>query len=117
MGSRSGTQRPERKFHRFRGMASSSRAWRTAPMGGGRPRIATASADAVLNVWDVTTNQEPLLTLRGHAGSIYGVAFSPDGTQIATGSTDGTVKLWDATSRQEALLLGGHTGDFNAAFN
>ena len=35
-----------------------------------------------------------LLTLRGHSGSVYGVAFSPDGTCLVTASQDGTVQIY-----------------------
>ena len=38
------------------------------------------------------------VTLNGHRGSVYSVAFSPDGEQIASGSLDHTVKVWDLTS-------------------
>ena len=30
-----------------------------------------------------------------HSGSVYSVAFSPDGTKIVSGSADRTIKVWD----------------------
>ena len=49
-------------------------------------------------------------TLVGHAGSVWSVAFSPDGKRIVTGSDDATAKVWDAETGQELLTLKGHTG-------
>ncbi len=49
-------------------------------------------------------------TFRGHALSVQGVAFSPDGKRIVSGSLDMTLKVWDATSGQNRLTLNGHTG-------
>ena len=55
-----------------------------------------------------------ILTLRGHTGRIYGVAWSPDGKTLATASTDGTAKLWDAATGRELATLKGHArGDVN----
>lgn len=36
-----------------------------------------------------------------HAGSIYSVCWSPDGTQVLTASADKTVKCWNVAERKE----------------
>lgn len=48
------------------------------------------------------------LTLRGHSGEVWSVAFSPDGTRLATASQDKTAKVWDAATGTEILTLAGH---------
>jgi WD40 repeat protein len=37
-----------------------------------------------------------LMTLSGHEGPVYAIAYKPDGSTIATGGFDGTVRLFDA---------------------
>ncbi|EMD36503.1 hypothetical protein CERSUDRAFT_95801 [Gelatoporia subvermispora B] len=54
-----------------------------------------------LNVptYDVTgihRSRGPLLQMSGHAGIVYSVAFSPDGTRVVSGSWDEAVRIWDA---------------------
>jgi hypothetical protein len=56
-----------------------------------------------------------LLTLRGHAGEVWSVAFSPDGTRIVTGSADKTANLWDAKTGADLLTLRGPLGEVRAA--
>jgi WD40 repeat protein/tRNA A-37 threonylcarbamoyl transferase component Bud32 len=46
--------------------------------------------------------------LRGHAGAVTALAFSPDGKLLASGSADQTIKLWDTGTGKEILTLGGH---------
>jgi WD40 repeat protein/tRNA A-37 threonylcarbamoyl transferase component Bud32 len=71
----------------------------------------TASPDGqVVKVWDAQTGKG-LLTLKGHAGPVWSVAYSPDGKLIASGSRDGTAKVWDAQTGLEVLTFQGQAGD------
>ena len=63
-------------------------------------RLASASVDKTVKVWEATSGQETL-TLEGHTSWVTSVAFSPDGKRLASASWDQTVKVWDATPRQE----------------
>ena len=57
-------------------------------------RLATASGDNTLKVWDPLTG-ESLLTVPAPA-TVYNVSWSPDGTRIAMLPLDGTVVMLDA---------------------
>jgi WD40 repeat protein/DNA-binding TFAR19-related protein (PDSD5 family) len=70
--------------------------------------LATGDAGGTVRVWRVADGKQ-LLTLRGHIGWVYEVAWSPDGQILASGSEDQTVKLWDVRSGQCLNLLQGHT--------
>jgi WD40 repeat protein/serine/threonine protein kinase len=72
-------------------------------------RIASASLDGTVMVWNGNSGKEPLV-LAGHTEGVTGVAFSHDGRRIATSSFDQTVKIWDAASGHELLTRKGHTG-------
>ncbi len=71
-------------------------------------RLASASEDTMVKVWDLATGQEAL-ALKGHTNIVFSVAFSPDGKHLASASDDRTVKVWDLATGQEALALKGHT--------
>ena len=57
-------------------------------------RLATASADGSVGVWETVTGRQVVAVPLGHP--IQDVAFSPDGTSIATAS-GGTIQIWSAT--------------------
>jgi WD40 repeat protein/tRNA A-37 threonylcarbamoyl transferase component Bud32 len=59
-------------------------------------RIASASSDKTVQVWDAINGDHPY-TYSGHADSVYAVAWSPNGKHIASASNDTTVQVWDAT--------------------
>jgi WD40 repeat protein len=63
-------------------------------------------------VGNVSIGQETF-TLRGHEGSVWDVAFSPDGRTFASGSFDKTVKLWDVSTGRQRTTLRGHTDQVN----
>ena len=62
-----------------------------------------------MRVWDAASGVE-LACLRGHAGVVLSVAYSPDGRRIVSGSQDQTVRVWDADSGVELACLRGHAG-------
>ncbi|MCA8996772.1 MAG: protein kinase, partial [Planctomycetaceae bacterium] len=74
-------------------------------------RIATASMDSSIKLWDATSGQE-IQTLRGHQGTVDQVIFSLDGTRLATRSSDRTIKIWDPHSGQSMATLKGDQNSF-----
>jgi WD40 repeat protein len=58
-------------------------------------RLATASNDYTVKLWDTATGNE-VLTLKGHSGPVLAVAFDPVGNQLASASRDKEVIVWDA---------------------
>src|SRR5262249_14031512 len=55
-----------------------------------------AGEDRQVHLWEVATRRERL-HFRGHAGTVYGVAFAPDGRTLAAATEGGQTLLWDVT--------------------
>lgn len=67
------------------------------------PRSSSKISEGFGCVWDLKSDQGPLI-LGGHATSVIGLAFSPDGNTLATGSYD-TFKLWKVPTFQEVAIF------------
>jgi WD40 repeat protein len=65
-------------------------------------RLATASQDHTVRLFDLTTHESRVL--RGHAAAVTGVVFL-DNQHLASVSWDGTVRLWqdDLPTKPEEL--------------
>jgi len=69
-------------------------------------RLATASKDRLVKIWDMDNGHE-LLTYTGHADQIRTLAFNPDGTILASEGGDGDIKLWNPASGKDIRTIKG----------
>jgi WD40 repeat protein len=60
-----------------------------------RDILASCSMDATARIWDLNARRT-VIVLRGHAGPVNALAFTPDGRRLVTGGQDGVLRLWDA---------------------
>jgi len=69
--------------------------------------LAIGAGDGQIGLWRVADRQ-PHLTLPGHSGPIYGLAFDAAGLRLASASSDRTVCVWDLTTGQVQQRFAGH---------
>ena len=64
-------------------------------------------------IFDVATGKTQF-TLRGHAGAVDALVFSPDGTLLASAGQDTSVHIWNPTAGVQLSALTGHSGPIRA---
>jgi WD40 repeat protein len=67
-------------------------------------RLASTGGDGKVRLWDASTGKV-LLTLPGQAGTIYSLAFSPDGKYLAAGGST-SLQLWDVSTGKALSTFG-----------
>lgn len=73
-------------------------------------RIASASNDRTVHVWDATT-EKIICTYHGHLREVTSVSWSPDGTHLASASSDRTVHVWNAITGKNIYTCQSHRDD------
>ena len=69
--------------------------------------LATGETCNDIHIWKLSDNQQ-LISLKGHTDWVQSVVFSPDNQVLASASFDTTIKLWDISSRNCIKTLQGH---------
>jgi eukaryotic-like serine/threonine-protein kinase len=90
---------PPKLVQTFSGHGGSVTAVRYVP--GTPPLLATAGDDGLVRLWNPTTGRREAM-LRGHAGYLWDLDVSPDGTRIAVAGEDSTVKVQRLGERPHA---------------
>ena len=76
-----------------------------------------ADAYTPVRLWDADTGKF-LRELKAHKGTVFSVAFSPDGGMLASGSRDKTICLWDTRTGDNLTTFEGHTDEiYSVAFS
>ncbi len=72
-------------------------------------RIASASADKTVRVWDASTGRAFLVSAKRSSG-VNAVGLSPDGKRVASGGNDKTVQVWNMLDGSHIFTYRDHLG-------
>ncbi|MEH2282922.1 MAG: ribosome assembly protein 4, partial [Nostoc sp.] len=104
---------PENKFQELNTLEGHSSEVRSVVFSPDGQRLASASSDNTIKLWDVATGKA-VQTLTGHSARVNSVVFSPDGQRLASASDDKTIKLWDVATGKAVQTLTGHSNLVNS---
>mmetsp|Transcript_29023 Transcript_29023/g.52868 ORF Transcript_29023/g.52868 Transcript_29023/m.52868 type:complete len:403 (-) Transcript_29023:38-1246(-) len=76
----------------------------TIAVTGNMKQLASATGDLKIHLWCLVTHQL-LISLVGHADTIWRVSYSPDDTLLASSSADGTTRLWEVANGMPLFSL------------
>ncbi len=88
----------------------------TAAWNPDRTRIASANDKGELRIWNVVSNEKPVL-LEGDNLKVNSIDWNPDGDRLVAGVDDGTVRVWDTASGEAVLKLPIHMGAVEVAWS
>jgi len=76
-------------------------------------RLATAGADKVIKLWDMSTQKEAG-KLEAHSGHVLALTFNPDGTMLVSAGADKVLNFWETTNWHQAITLNNHPAPVTA---
>ena len=73
-------------------------------------RLASASEDGTIRLWDISGAGCCITTFEGHSSWVGSIAIPADGSRLASASGDTTIRLWDSSTGACIGILRGHSG-------
>jgi len=87
----------KRRLYRFK--RNDARIWAVTFVGS-EERVAAASHDWMLAIWETASESAPSAILEGHENAVQAVAADPSGRWIASGGADRSVKIWNVETHE-----------------
>ena len=87
----------KQRLYRFK--RNDARIWAAAFIGS-EDRIAAASHDWTVVLWETSSESQPAALLEGHESAVQALAVDHSGHWLASGSADRTVRLWNLDTRE-----------------
>ncbi len=86
----------KQRLYRFK--RNDARIWGVAFVGSD-DRIAAASHDWTVSIWETSSESAPAAVLEGHENAVQAVTADPSGEWLASGGADRTVKIWNVAGK------------------